>query len=135
MSVRKLLYFVSICAIVAILQSCNDKPSYPENSILGGWRCLEDGAVHGFRQYSVSIDANNDNPSFITILNFYNLGFDVETYATVVDTVITIYGTNSIHDFNGTGHFERDFSAIYWKFSYFGMSGTDPQVESAFRRY
>ncbi len=135
MRVRQLLYIISVFLTVAIFQSCNDKPNYPENSILGGWRCFEDGAVHGFRQYSVSIDAQHDDPSFITILNFYNLGFEVETYATVSDTVITIYGTNSLHDFNGTGHFERNYSAIYWKFSYFGFSGTDHQVEAAYRRY
>jgi hypothetical protein len=96
---------------------------------------MEEGALYGYRQYNASIDYLGNDSTFITIFNFYNLGFNIETYATVSDTLITIYGTNSIDDFSGTGHIERDFSAIYWRFSYFGSSATDPQVESVFRRF
>jgi hypothetical protein len=121
-------------ATAFLLKSC-DKPSYPEDSILGTWRCFEEGSVSGYRQYNVSIDYEGTDSTMIKILNFYNLGFQVETYATVSDTLIEFIGTNTFDDFSGTGHIERDFSAIYWRFSYSGYSGSDPQVEAAFRRF
>lgn len=121
-------------AIAFTLKAC-DKPSYPENSILGTWRCFEEGSVSGYRQYNVSLDYNGTDSTMIKIYNFYNLGFEVETFATVSDTLIELIGTNTYNDFSGTGHIERDFSAIYWRFSYSGISGSDPQVEAAFRRF
>lgn len=121
-------------ALAFTLKAC-DKPSYPENSILGAWQCFEEGSESGYRQYNVSIDYQGTDTTMITIFNLYNLGFQTETYATVSDTLIQIIGTNSFeYDFTGTGHIERDYSAIYWRFSYSGISGSDPQVEAAFRR-
>lgn len=117
------------------LSHCDD-PSYPEGTILGTWRCFEEGSVQGYRQYNVSIEYQGSDTTMITIFNLYNLGFQTETYATVSDTLIQIIGTNSFeYDFSGTGHIERDLSAIYWKFSFSGLSASDPQVEAAFRRY
>ena len=112
-------------AIAFTLKAC-DKPSYPENSILGTWRCME---VESHRSYNVSIDFDGSDTSMIKIYNFYNLGFQEETYATVSDTLIELMSFN----FSGTGHIERDFSAIYWRFSYLGSSTS--QIEAAFVRF
>lgn len=119
-------------SLLLLLASCNDKPSYPKNSILGAWMCFE---YNTSKQYSVSIDYWGTDSSNIQLINFYNLGFGNETYATISDTLITLIGTNTFDSFNGTGHVERDFSAIYWKFSYSGSSFSSPQVEAIFRRY
>ncbi|MFP4557160.1 MAG: hypothetical protein ACLFNU_09840 [Bacteroidales bacterium] len=116
------------------LASCDKQENYPENSILGTWRCFEEVSIQGNRQYNVGIDYQSDDSSTIVIYNFYNMGFNVETYATVQDTLITIIGTDSFDaDIIGTGHVKRDFSAIYWDFSYSGNT-YDPQVEAVFFR-
>lgn len=119
--------------LVALLPSCGKKPNYPENSILGGWMCFE--AEPNYRNYPVSIDYFNDDSSTIVIYNFYNLGFETETFVSVVDTLLVISGTSGFNDFTGTGHVMRDFSAIYWQFSYFGPASSTPQVEAKYRRY
>jgi hypothetical protein len=125
-----------VLAFVFILSfnSCCDTPSYPSNSILGTWQCLEEGALNGYRQYTVSISYQRPDTTTLIIYNFYNLGLGIRTYATVSDTLITLVGTDSYEDFTGTGHIERDFSAIYWEFSYYGFSSVDQQVEAVYRR-
>jgi len=131
------LYLILIALLVFALSSCDRENNYPKNSVLGSWRCTEEGSTHGYRQYSVDIVLQGADSSQIKLLNFYNLGYslDDEVYATIQDTVIIIMGTGSfVHDFSGTGHFERDYSAIYWEFSYFGQTASDPQVEALFRR-
>lgn len=120
-----------ILGLLMLLGSC-EKPSYPENSILGAWMSFE---YNTNRQYNVSIDYFGTDSSTIQLINFHNLGFGTETYATISDTLITLIGTNSFDSFSGTGHVERDFSAIYWKYSYSGSSFSDPQVDALFRRY
>jgi len=119
-------------SLLLLLASCKDKPSYPKNSILGAWMCFE---YNTSRQYNVSIDYFGPDSLTIQLYNFYNTGFGNETYATISDTLITLFGTNTYDTFNGTGHIERDFSAIYWTFSYSGSSASNPQVEAIFRRY
>ena len=133
MARKRFLNLFIFFILVTLLPSCGKKPSYPENSILGGWMCFE--AEPNYRNYPVSIDYINDDSSAIVIYNFYNLGFETETFATMVDTLITISGTSGFNDFTGTGHVERDFSAIHWQFSYFGTTSSTPQVEAVYRRY
>jgi len=114
--------------------SCDKQEDYPENSILGTWRCLEEVSMYGSRQYNIGIDYQSEDSTTIVMYNFYNLGFNVETYATVQDTLITIIGTDSFDaNITGTGHVKRDFSAIFWEFAYSGNS-YDPQVEAVFFR-
>jgi len=125
------IYLITM-GLLLLLASCTNKPTYPENSILGAWMCFEHNTN---KQYNVSIDYFGEDSSTIQLYNFYNLGFDNETYATVSDTIITLIGTNTYDAFNGTGHVARDFSTIYWTFSYSGSSFSDPQVEAIFRRY
>jgi hypothetical protein len=128
-------YLILIVSLFALFSSCDKTPNYPKNSVLGTWRCIEEGATYGFRQYNVDIDLQAEDSSMIRIYNFYNIGFEVQVYASIQDTTITILGTdNFLHDFSGTGRFERDYSAIYWEFSYFGQSSSDPQVEAVYRR-
>jgi hypothetical protein len=121
--------------LLIVLASCDKEHNYPEDSIIGTWRCQEVGSVYNARQYNVNIDFTGQDSSMITIYNFYNLGFGVETYALVEDTIITFLGTDSFeHFFSGMGgRIERDFSAIYWEFSYSGTH-EDPLVEAVYRR-
>lgn len=116
--------------------SCDKTNNYPKNSVIGPWRCIEQGAYYNFRQYNVAIELQAKDSSEIVILNLYNAGFDVETFATINDTIITLWDSNypGIHDFTGLGYIERDFSAIYWEFSYNGPSVYDPLVEAKFVR-
>lgn len=130
---KRILLALVVLVLVPIFNSCDKNKSYPKDSILGTWRCLEQSSVQGYRQYNVSIDYQGTDSSLITIFNFYNLGYQIETYGSIQDTIITLIGTNSFDDFSGTGHIERDFSAIYWQFTYFGES-TDPQVEASYFR-
>ncbi len=116
-----------------ISSSCDKENNYPKDSILGSWLCQEDGGVYGYRQYNVSIDYQGVDSTMIVIYNFYNLGFNVETYATIQDTLITLFYTNTTDGFSGTGHIKRDFSSIYWRFSYFGQIN-DPDVVAAYFR-
>lgn len=128
-------YLILIVPLFLSFASCDRDNNYPKNSVLGTWRSFEEGAVYGYRQYNVDIDLQGTDSSLIKIYNFYNLGFEHEVYCSIEDTVITIIGTNDyMQDFTGTGHFERDYSAIYWQFSYFGPNTSDPQVEALFRR-
>lgn len=113
--------------------SCDKKPHYPENSILGTWLCQEQGNLYNFRQYNVSVDYYGSDSSMIVIYNFYKLGFNVETYATLQDTVITILSTSTQNTISGTGHVKRDFSAIYWYFNYYGQVD-DYDIEAVFLR-
>lgn len=129
----KSLNIIAIIAFTFLLSSCDKDKNYPKDSILGTWRCVEQGSVTNYRQYNVSIDYQGTDSSMITIYNLYNLGFQVETYGSVQDTIITIIGTNTMDDFSGTGHIERDYSAIHWQYSYFGQT-TDPQIEATFFR-
>ncbi len=130
---QRLKYIALICMALLLNASSCKKFNHPENSILGTWRCFEQGSLHGYRQYNVSIDYQGNDSTMIIIYNLYNLGFQVETYATVQDTIITLIGTNSLDDFSGTGHIARDLSAIYWQYSYFGNT-SDPLIEAAFFR-
>jgi hypothetical protein len=130
--ISRFLIIVSV-GLFLISSSCDKEKNYPKDSILGAWLCQEDGGVYGYRQYNVSIDYQGVDSTMIVIYNFYNLGFNVETYATVQDTLITLFYTNTTDGFTGTGHIERDYSAIYWNFSYFGQVD-DPNVVSVFLR-
>ena len=124
---------LAILSLILIATSCDKEKNYPKDSILGTWRSLEQSSVHGYRQYNVSIDYHGSDSTQIILYNFYNLGYQLETYASIQDTIITLLGTNTFDDFSGTGHIERDFSAIFWEFSYFGQT-SDPMVEASYFR-
>lgn len=124
---------LSILSLVLITASCDKNKSYPKDSILGTWRSFEQSSIYGYRQYNVSIDYHGRDSTQIIIYNFHNLGFQLETYASIRDTIITLLGTNTFDDFSGTGHIERDFSAIFWEFSYFGQT-SDQMVEASYFR-
>ncbi len=117
------------------LSSCKKDKNYPKDSILGTWRCFEQGSMYGYRQYNVDIDLHGSDSSIVRIFNFYNLGYDFEVIATISDTLITIFETNNLlYSFAGSGSIERDFSAIYWRYSYLGDTSPDFDVEALFRR-
>lgn len=125
---------LAILSLIFIAASCDKEKNYPKDSILGTWRSFEQSSIHGYRQYNVSIDYYGSDSTQIIIYNFYNLGYQLETYASIQDTIITLLGTNTFDDFSGTGHIKRDFSAIFWEFSYFGNAGSDLNIEAFFRR-
>lgn len=124
---------LAILSLIFIAASCDKEKNYPKDSILGTWRSFEQSSIHGYRQYNVSIDYYGSDSTQIIIYNFYNLGYQLETYASIEDTIITLLGTNTFDDFPGTGHIKRDFSAIFWEFSYFGQT-SDPMVEASYFR-
>ncbi len=134
--IKKRLTALSLVFIFFLMvgASCDKPNNYPKNSVLGPWRCTEESSYHNFRKYNVSIELQGYDSTEIIILNLYNLGYDVETYATIKDTVITIQHTNQMmHDIAGIGHIKRDFSAIVWQFSYMG-NHADPVVDALFTR-
>lgn len=122
----RLKYIALVClALIFIASSC-EKFNHPKNSILGTWRCFE--TVGGSRQYNVYIEYQGNDSTFIILYNFHNIGHENQTYASVQDTIITLFSEN----FSGTGHIQRDFSAIYWQYSFFG--GSTNFIEAAFFR-
>lgn len=106
------------------LASCNGTNEYPENSILGAWRCYEETRTN--TPYDITIDSDRDDSTRVSIYNLSNLGQDIITYATYTDTLITIIFTESSlgHDFIGAGHVKRDYSEIFWQYNHFGPSGS-----------
>jgi hypothetical protein len=126
---KKIIMVLMIPLIM--LSSCTKKKTYPDNSIYGTWVCIEESANLGYRQYTVSISFENNDSSLIRIFNFYNL--DAEVYGLVEDTLITLLNTDINHSFEGTGHIERDFSAIYWQYSYYGDT-SNPFIEAVYQR-
>jgi len=126
---KRLIIILAITLV--LLPSCTKKKTYPDNSIYGTWLCIEESGNLGYRQYTVSISFENNDSSLIRIFNFYNL--DEEIYATVEDTLITLINVSFSYNFEGTGHIERDYSAIYWQYSYYGDT-SNPYIEAVYQR-
>jgi hypothetical protein len=132
---RLSIYSVSLLlGLILASSSCERENNYPKDSILGTWLCQEESAVFGFRQYNVTIDYYGNDTTTIKIYNFYNLGLNIETYATIQDTIITLIGTDSPDDFSGFGYIRKGFSSIYWQFNYFGQSYSDQEIQALFQR-
>ena len=109
-----------VAVLFAFLLSCDKDTDYPKDSIYGPWQCFQDDL---FRPYDVSISSlNADDETLIIIRNFHNLGFHVETFATVSDTIIEIVYVEPYHDIHGTGYVKRDFTAIQWEYFHSGIN-------------
>jgi len=119
----------TILSLMFVAASCDKQKNYPKDSIVGSWFSMEQSSVYGYRQYNVNIDYNGYDSTHIIIYNFHNLGYELETYASIQDTILTLEMTSSFENISGTGHIERDFSAIYWEYTYSGQI-----FESLFRR-
>lgn len=127
--------YVTAVFILLLLQSCFKDPAYPKNSIVGTWRSYEQGAVFGYRQFNVNIERDRIDTMRYTIYNFYNKGFDLETYSQLNDTTLTIIGTNSFGvNFSGVGRIHPKYKAISWEYSYTGEGTPDYYIEAAYYR-
>lgn len=130
---KGLTTIIAVLFAVILLHSCIKDSSYPENSILGTWRCQENSGIHGYRQYNVNIDRDVNDTTQYTIFNLYNSGFDLETYAQLSDSTLTILTTNSIEiSISGTGVVHPNYKGIRWEYNYSG-AGID-YVEAEFYR-
>lgn len=118
-----LLTITTVLLAVVLQHSCIKDPPYPENSILGTWRCQENSNLYGYRQYNVSIDRDLYDSTQFTIFNLYNLGFDFETYAQLSDSTLTIIMTNSPEiTISGTGVIHQGFKGIRWEYNFSGSA-------------
>jgi len=109
-----------IVLVTLLTASCTKDQNYPTDSVRGPWFCVEEGAGTSYRQYNVNISYESFDETQIILYNFHNLGIASETYATIQDTVITIFFNSSFQDISGTGHIKRDYTAIYWEYNYNG---------------
>lgn len=127
-------YIVSMVVLLTLASSSCETDSGIGNSITGAWRCREEGATSGFRQYSVNIDRTNTDTTLFIIYNFYNLGFDLETYASLKDSIVTLLYTNENYNVSGKGHVSKDLKAIEWEYSISGFNVNDNYVQALYYR-
>lgn len=120
---KTILVLLFIPILLVSISCCKKDYQYPTDSLLGPWRCVDQiGLNYNFIPYQASIELNDIDSTQLIIINFHNLGYHVETYAMVKDTVITLIDTNFMDDIIGTGHFTRDFRNIYWEYFYQGQN-------------
>ena len=114
---RIVKYFIAFAAIISFTCSSCETDNIGE-SITGSWRCREESGNMNYKQFSVNIDYASDiDTTLFIIYNFHNQGFEVETYARLRDTVLTLLQTNTMSNVAGTGYVSKDFRSINWEYS------------------
>lgn len=98
----------------------------------GTWHCREYSSIRDYRQYTVMVERGVSDTTLLTIYNFYDLGFDFETYVRLRDTVLTIIGTSAPNSITGTGYLNRKSFTINWEYSVTGAQLSDYNVEAQY---
>lgn len=116
----QLKFILLLFSVLLVVVSC-DKFTGDTDSISGAWRCNDDIGSSGSRQYSVSIYRAGEglDSTYFVINNFHNLGYEVDTYVQLIDTVITIRDFNGI-GVSGGGFVSKDLKRIVWNYSISG---------------
>lgn len=133
----KRLYLFCVASFFFLLlsgSSCDNFSS--DHTIDGTWRNREIYSGNNVRTYNVSIESLSryDTLNYI-ILNMYNLGYDVETYVQLSDTVFNIVGCSSdVYIISGVGYFHPSSYTIDWEYSIVGNNIEDPVVEAHFEK-
>jgi len=132
---QRIGFLLTVLLALLALYGCFKNPQFSDKDITGPWRCHEQSVRQPYRIYNVSIDRDRIDTTRYTIFNMYNTGFQLEVYATLNDTVLTILGTNSfdIH-ISGTGRIHPKNSAISWVYNYSSGSLVDYHVEAIYYR-
>ena len=115
-----------ILLILAIAISSCEKTTGDDDTIAGGWSCREESNVNDIRQYSVLIDRAGAgfDTSYYVIYNFHNLGQDVETYAQLQGSTLTIRFMTEGYSATGTGYVSDDLKSIDWNYNISGSTIT-----------
>ena len=107
-----------IILIIITLANYSCETNGVGESITGAWICREESNITNIHQFNVNIDYASDiDTTLFIIYNFHNQGFEVETYARLRDTVLTLLQTNTMSNVAGTGYVSKDFRSINWEYS------------------
>lgn len=102
--------------------------------ISGTWTCQEESLIRGYRQYKVNIERNNADTSVYRVFNFHNLGFEIEVYIKLADTVITFLPPSSEISISGTGKVNKAMSDIYLEYSIIGLDLVENDIQAHYYR-
>lgn len=112
--------------LISILWGCEKFDG--ANTITGTWRVEEITPEGNYRVYNVSIEpfGNNDSTKF-RVLNFYDLGIDIETMVELDDPIFTII-PNLGPVVRGNGVFHKKSFTIDWEYYITGNSSVAVQA-------
>lgn len=128
-------YSSFLTVLITLLTSSCEKFSGDNEGITGSWRCRDESGSGGFRQYTVTIDRTDLDTTMFKVYNFHNLGFEIETYFRLKDTVATIIGTmDGSYSITGKGYVKKNYSSIRWEYSVSGNGINHSYVQAYYDR-